>query len=123
MQAGDGRIRNTHSRVQILKSESESIQPYLDIHPLGNQARCTSSREKGVVVTEDFEEASAFIRESIWADGFVLLKNSPRGGSFYVVIWRIRIHLPTRKSRSQESGDGDTGPNTGGMGAYAPAPL
>ena len=31
--------------------------------------------------------------------------------------------MPTRKSGSQREFDGDKGCNTGGMGAYAPAPV
>ncbi len=80
---------------------------------------------KGVVVTSDRSEAVAFIEESISTDGKVLLEQFLPGeeasmlvimdGSGYVCLPASQDH--------KRAYDGDKGPNTGGMGAYCPAPV
>ena len=80
---------------------------------------------KGVVVTSDYEEAKSFILESIASDGKVLLEEFLPGeeasmlvimdGSGYVCLPPSQDH--------KRAFDGDVGPNTGGMGAYCPAPV
>ena len=80
---------------------------------------------KGVVVTADRNEAKAFIEHSIETDGKVLLEAFLVGeeasmlvimdGSGYVCLPPSQDH--------KRAYDGDNGPNTGGMGAYCPAPV
>ncbi len=80
---------------------------------------------KGVVVTQDRDEARSFIEHSIQTDGQVLLEDFLPGeeasmlvimdGSGYVCLPASQDH--------KRAFDGDEGPNTGGMGAYCPAPV
>ena len=80
---------------------------------------------KGVVVTEQRDEARAFITSSIRSDGYVLLEEFLPGeeASMLVIMDRDSfIPLPCSQDHKRAL-DGDLGPNTGGMGAYCPAPL
>ncbi len=80
---------------------------------------------KGVVVTQNRQEALEFIQSSIESDGQVLLEDFLPGeeasmlvimdGSGYVCLPASQDH--------KRAYDGDEGPNTGGMGAYCPAPV
>ena len=111
--------------VQILKSDSDLDTALSRYAPPWVIKRDVLAAGKGVVVTEDFEEASAFIRESISTDGFVLLEEFLTGeeASMLVIMDESGyICLPASQDHKRV-GDGDTGPNTGGMGAYAPAPV
>ena len=111
--------------VQILKSDSDIDTALSRYAPPWVIKRDVLAAGKGVVVTEDFEEASAFIRESISTDGFVLLEEFLTGeeASMLVIMDESGyICLPASQDHKRV-GDGDTGPNTGGMGAYAPAPV
>ena len=111
--------------VQILKSDSDIDTALSRYAPPWVIKRDVLAAGKGVVVTEDFEEASAFIRESISTDGFVLLEEFLAGeeASMLVIMDESGyICLPASQDHKRV-GDGDTGPNTGGMGAYAPAPV
>ncbi|DAC31223.1 MAG TPA: phosphoribosylamine--glycine ligase, partial [Candidatus Poseidoniaceae archaeon] len=80
---------------------------------------------KGVVVTSDFDEARVFIAESIASDGKVLLEEFLPGeeASMLVVMdGSDFVCLPPSQDHKRAY-DGDNGPNTGGMGAYCPAPV
>ena len=80
---------------------------------------------KGVVVTSDREEAKEFINESIASDGQVLLEDFLPGdeASMLVVMDGSGfVCLPASQDHKREF-EGDKGRNTGGMGAYAPAPV
>lgn len=80
---------------------------------------------KGVVVTEDRAEASAFIQSSIESDGFVLLEAFLPGeeASMLVVMDATAFRTLPASQDHKRAYDGDLGPNTGGMGAYCPAPV
>ena len=85
---------------------------------------------KGVVVFDSAEQARPTIEE--WYDKRML----PGGGTTLVLEERLegselsimavtdgtRVHLLAPACDYKRAGDGDTGPNTGGMGAYSPAP-
>ncbi|HEY6357220.1 MAG TPA: phosphoribosylamine--glycine ligase [Vicinamibacterales bacterium] len=85
---------------------------------------------KGVVVFGGAAEARQTIEE--WYDKRTL----PGGGTTLVLEERLegselsimaltdgaRVHLLAPACDYKRAGDGDTGPNTGGMGAYSPAP-
>jgi len=80
---------------------------------------------KGVVVTSDREEAKNFIQSSINSDGKVLLEEFLPGeeASMLVVMdGSDFVCLPASQDHKRAY-DGDLGPNTGGMGAYCPAPV
>ncbi len=80
---------------------------------------------KGVVVTSDFSEAKDFIIDSINSDGKVLLEEFLPGeeASMLVVMdGSDFVCLPASQDHKRAY-DGDEGPNTGGMGAYCPAPV
>ena len=80
---------------------------------------------KGVVVTADRGEAVAFIQQSIETDGHVLLERFLPGeeASMLVVMDKSGyVCLPPSQDHKRVF-DGDKGPNTGGMGAYCPAPV
>lgn len=80
---------------------------------------------KGVVVTANRKEAVDFIRQSIETDGHVLLERFLPGeeASMLVVMDKSGyVCLPPSQDHKRVF-DGDKGPNTGGMGAYCPAPV
>ena len=85
---------------------------------------------KGVTVAESFAEARAAV-EAIFAGRFgdagavVVLEERLRGPEvsvFALTDGSDLVILPPAQDHKR-IGEGDTGPNTGGMGAYAPAPL
>jgi phosphoribosylamine--glycine ligase len=80
---------------------------------------------KGVVVTSNREEAKKFIDQSIITDNQVLLEAFLPGeeASMLVVMdGSDFVCLPASQDHKRAY-DGDLGPNTGGMGAYCPAPV
>jgi phosphoribosylamine--glycine ligase len=86
---------------------------------------------KGVVVPESAEEACAAIdrlmrrREFGDAGAIVVLEDRLVGeeASFHAVCDGRRAVALVAAQDHKRLGDGDRGPNTGGMGAYAPAPI
>ena len=75
---------------------------------------------KGVVVTADLAAAQDHVRA---CDGRVVLEDhlaGPEASLFCVVDDSGGIHPLPLAQDHKRVGDGDTGPNTGGMGAYAP---
>ncbi len=80
---------------------------------------------KGVVVTEDRDEAIDFIQTSINSDGMVLLEEFLSGEEASMLVMMDEsgfVALPCSQDHKRV-GEGDIGLNTGGMGAYAPAPV
>ena len=80
---------------------------------------------KGVVVTSDLMEAETFITHSIDKDGFVIVEEFLEGeeASLLVIMDESGyVCLPPSQDHKR-AWNGDKGPNTGGMGAYAPAPV
>lgn len=76
---------------------------------------------KGVVVTDDLEAALAHAREC----GRVVIEeflDGPEVSLFVVTDGEAAAPLMPAQD-FKRIGDGDTGPNTGGMGAYAPLPF
>ena len=85
---------------------------------------------KGVTVAETMEQARSAIAE-VFAGRFgeagasVVLEETlsgPEVSVFALCDGRQLVLLPPAQDHKR-IGEGDTGPNTGGMGAYAPAPL
>jgi phosphoribosylamine--glycine ligase len=86
---------------------------------------------KGVTVAETHAEAEAALRECLEQRRFgeagaeVVLEQRLLGeeASFFVLTDGTRATTFEACQDHKRIGDGDTGPNTGGMGAYAPAPI
>jgi len=86
---------------------------------------------KGVTVAMTLEEAEAAIHDMLAGNAFgeagsrVVIEEFLEGeeASFIVMVDGENV-LPMATSQDHKRvGDGDTGPNTGGMGAYSPAPV
>jgi phosphoribosylamine---glycine ligase len=86
---------------------------------------------KGVILAETHEEAEAAAGEMLTerkfgeAGGTIVVEDLLYGeeASFIVMVDGVHI-LPLATSQDHKARyDGDRGPNTGGMGAYSPAPV
>ncbi len=86
---------------------------------------------KGVIIAETCDEAERAVREMLDhrtfgdAGATVVVEDFLRGeeASFIAVVDDTRI-VPLASSQDHKARDeGDRGPNTGGMGAYSPAPV
>ena len=86
---------------------------------------------KGVVVTSDLAEAQAAVKMMLEGGAFgasgkrILIEDCLHGEEtsiHLVVSGRDYVILPTSQDHKRV-GEGDTGPNTGGMGAYSPAEI
>ncbi len=86
---------------------------------------------KGVIVALTLEEAETAVRDMLSGNAFgeagcrVVIEEFLDGeeASFIVMVDGSNI-LPMATSQDHKRvGDGDSGPNTGGMGAYSPAPV
>ena len=86
---------------------------------------------KGVIVAETLEQAEEAVRDMLSGNAFgeagcrVVIEEFLEGeeASFIVIVDGENI-LPMATSQDHKRvGNGDTGPNTGGMGAYSPAPV
>ncbi|MEH0108583.1 phosphoribosylamine--glycine ligase [Tersicoccus sp. MR15.9] len=77
---------------------------------------------KGVVVTEDRDAALAHAQECFRAGSTVLIEEYLRGPEVSLfVVCDGRTGIPLSPAQDfKRIGDGDEGPNTGGMGAYTP---
>ena len=86
---------------------------------------------KGVVVAMTVEEAEAAITDMLEDEAFgeagarVVIEEFLEGEeASFISLVDGRTALPMATSQDHKRvGDGDTGPNTGGMGAYSPAPV
>jgi phosphoribosylamine--glycine ligase len=86
---------------------------------------------KGVLVTESFDEAVADVRDKLAGSAFgdagrtVVIEEGltgPEASVFVVCDGTRAVALPPAQD-FKRVGDGDTGPNTGGMGAWSPIPI
>ncbi len=86
---------------------------------------------KGVIVAMTLSEAEAAVRDMLAGNAFgqaghrVVVEEFLEGeeASFIVMVDGEHV-LPMATSQDHKRvGDGDSGPNTGGMGAYSPAPV
>lgn len=86
---------------------------------------------KGVIVAETLEQAQDAVKDMLSGNAFgeagcrVVIEEFLEGeeASFIVMVDGKNV-LPMATSQDHKRvGNGDTGPNTGGMGAYSPAPV
>jgi len=86
---------------------------------------------KGVIIAQDMEIAEATVKDMLAGNSFgeaghrVVIEEFLQGeeASFIVMTDGVNI-LPMASSQDHKARDnGDLGPNTGGMGAYSPAPV
>jgi phosphoribosylamine---glycine ligase len=81
---------------------------------------------KGVVVAHTIQEADTAVQSLLTKSGDSLVIEEFLEGeeaSFFVLSDGVNA-LPLATAQDHKRvGDGDTGPNTGGMGAYSPAPM
>ena len=78
---------------------------------------------KGVTVAETLGQAEAAIRAA--GDGPMVIEQFLTGEEaslFVLVDGEVAVALASAQDHKRV-GEGDTGPNTGGMGAYSPAPV
>jgi phosphoribosylamine--glycine ligase len=86
---------------------------------------------KGVIVAETLQQAEAAVRDMLADNRFgdagcrVVIEEFLAGEeASFIVIADGEHALPMATSQDHKRvGEGDTGPNTGGMGAYSPAPV
>jgi len=86
---------------------------------------------KGVIVAMTLEEAASAVRDMLAGNAFgdaghrVVIEEFLEGEEASFIVMADGEHvLPMATSQDHKRiGDGDTGPNTGGMGAYSPAPV
>ena len=86
---------------------------------------------KGVIVAQTLAEAEAAVRDMLEGNKFgssgsrILIEDCLYGEETSILVvtsGRDYIILPTSQDHKR-IGDGDTGPNTGGMGTYSPAEV
>jgi len=86
---------------------------------------------KGVIIAQTLEQAEAAVADMLSGNSFgdaghrVVIEEFLQGeeASFIVIANGLQA-LPMASSQDHKrAGDADTGPNTGGMGAYSPAPV
>jgi phosphoribosylamine--glycine ligase len=86
---------------------------------------------KGVIIAQSMEEAEATIRDMLAGNSFgkaghkVVIEEFMTGEeASFIVLVDGTTALPFATSQDHKArDDGDRGPNTGGMGAYSPAPV
>ena len=86
---------------------------------------------KGVIVAETLAQAEEAVTDMLSGNAFgeagcrvVIEEFLPGEEASFIVIVDGRRVLPMATSQDHKRiGEGDTGPNTGGMGAYSPAPV
>ncbi len=126
------------SRAKILTANAQSfdsVEPalaYLEHHTLPVVIKADGlAQGKGVVVATTREEAKQAVRASTehvvfgQAGQRVLIEEFLDGEELTIMAFTdgltVAPMLPAQDHK--RVGDGDTGPNTGGMGAYCPAPI
>jgi phosphoribosylamine--glycine ligase len=80
---------------------------------------------KGVTIAENQQQAEAAIRTAFQKEMPVVIEEFMQGQELSVLAFCDgKTILPCLAAQDyKKAGEGNTGPNTGGMGAYAPVPL
>ena len=126
------------SRAKILTAKAQSFDrvvpalAYLDQHELPVVVKADGlAQGKGVVVAATREEAKQAVCDSMEHAVFgqagqrILIEQFLDGEELTIMAFTDGLTVvPMLPAQDHKRvGDGDTGPNTGGMGAYCPAPL
>ena len=122
----------TASSKTFSAEEVDAAREYVKGHSLPVVLKANGlAAGKGVVIAESIEEAlttlDAMLSGSAFGDAgrSVVIEEFMYGeeASVFAVVDRTHYMLFAPSQDHKRIGDGDTGPNTGGMGAYAPAPI
>jgi phosphoribosylamine--glycine ligase len=113
-------------------TEVDAALDYLNSHPAPIVIKASGlAAGKGVIMAQTHAEACEAVRAMLEGDAFgdsgkeIVIEEWLEGEetSIHVICsGEEAIILPASQDHKR-IGEGDTGPNTGGMGAYAPAPL
>lgn len=113
-------------------TEVEPALAYLRTRPIPIVVKADGlAAGKGVIVAQTLAEAEAAVRDMLAGGKFgaagsqILIEDCLYGEEtslLVVVSGRDYVILPTSQDHKR-IGDGDTGPNTGGMGTYSPAEV
>lgn len=114
------------------KDQFEEARTYISAHPLPVVLKADGlAAGKGVVIADTVSDAQGALQEMMADEAFgsagstVVIEEFMVGeeaSMFAVTDGRDYVVLPAAQDHKR-IGEGDTGSNTGGMGAYAPAPI
>jgi phosphoribosylamine--glycine ligase len=113
-------------------SDREAARAYAAAHALPVVVKADGlAAGKGVVVAQTHEEALAAVDDAMQARRFgaagaeLVIEEFLEGAeaSFFALCDGTHAVALAAAQDHKRVGDGDTGPNTGGMGAYSPTPL
>ena len=122
----------TASSRTFSSDELEAAQDYVRHHVLPVVLKASGlAAGKGVVVAETTEEALDVLNDMLSGEAFgeaggtVVIEEFMEGeeASVFAVSDGTDYMVFAPSQDHKRIGEGDTGPNTGGMGAYAPAPV
>jgi len=119
--AAYGKFTEVEPAVEFIRSQGAPIVVKADGLAAG----------KGVIIAETTTQAEAAVLDMLAGNAFgdaghrVVIEEFLEGEeASFIVMADGRNILPLATSQDHKAmGDGDTGPNTGGMGAYSPAPV
>lgn len=112
-------------------TDAAAARAYLQTQPIPIVIKADGlAAGKGVVVAETLAQAEAAVDDMLGgmfgaAGAEVVIEEFMDGeeGSFFILVDGETV-LPIGTAQDHKRvGEGDTGPNTGGMGAYSPAPI
>ena len=119
------------AKAETFENLSQALQ-YLESHPTPVVVKADGlTQGKGVIVARTREEAKAAVMAMLGdhqfgeAGGRVVIEEFVEGEELTVMAFADgRTVVPMVAAQDHKRiGEGDTGPNTGGMGAYTPTPL
>jgi phosphoribosylamine--glycine ligase len=113
-------------------TDVDAALAYLDAHPAPIVVKASGlAAGKGVIMAETDAEARDAVHAMLEGDAFgdsgkeVVIEEWLRGeeASIHAITSGDDVIILPASQDHKRIGEGDTGPNTGGMGAYAPAPV
>ncbi len=119
------------ARAKKFCSSAEALK-YLDTQSFPTVIKASGlAAGKGVIIAENLEAARAAVREMLDEKCFgnagaeILIEDFMEGeeASIMLMVCGEKFVMLPASQDHKRIGDGDSGPNTGGMGAYAPAAV